>query len=326
METVHGQSVFRRHPGNPILSPKDFPGADAVFNCGQTWYEGRPLLLVSILHQSGYYRGVRGATTHVARTQDGIQFDIDPEPFLQKNDDPLFGSVDNHPIDTRITRLEDTYYVVHPSSGEWGTFGILGKTTDFMRHEYVEIISLPDNRVPCLFPEKIGGAYWRLDRPYRVGANNLHDMGNIWACQSPDLIHWGRYRPLLHTGFSFWSHEKIGPVPPVKTPEGWLVLIHGVSSTCAGRTYRLGAMLLDLDDPTQVIGRTMTPLLSPDTAYEQCGRVPNVVFSCGLLCDVDRNELSLYYGCADTSIGLAKADLDEVISLCKNENNKGWRH
>jgi len=324
MESLYSKSVFKRHPGNPVLSPKDFPGADAVFNCGQTWYQGQPLLLVSVLHKSGYYRGVRGATSHVARTEDGLNFVIDPEPFLQKDGDPLYGPIDNHPIDTRITRLGDTYYIIHPSSGEWGTFGILGKTTDFKHHEYVEIISLPDNRVPCLFPEKIGGVYWRLDRPYRVGPHNHHEMGNIWICQSPDLIHWGRYRPLLRAGFAFWANEKIGPVPPVKTPEGWLVLIHGVSSSCSGSIYRLGAMLLDLDDPTKVIGRTTTPLLSPDALSEQCGRVPNVVFACGLLCDIKKNQLSLYYGCADTSIGLATADLDTVISLCKDEGDMGW--
>ena len=324
MEMLHGQSIFRRYHKNPILTPKDFPGADAVFNCGQTWYESNPLLLVSVLHKSGYYQGVRGATSHVARTEDGINFTIDPTPFLQKDDTPLYGSINNHPIDTRITKLDDTYYIIHPASSEWGTFGILSKTKDFKTHEYVEIISLPDNRVPCLFPEKIDGVYWRLDRPYRVGHNNQHDMGNIWICQSPDLIHWGKYRPLLRTGFAFWSHEKIGPVPPVKTSEGWLVLIHGVSSSCSGRTYRLGAMLLDMDDPTKVIGRTMTPLLSPDTVYEQCGRVPNVVFACGVLCDISNSQLTLYYGCADTSIGLAMADLDTVISLCKQEKDMGW--
>lgn len=321
---MFSNTVFKRYRENPILTPKDFPGADAVFNCGQTLFEDRPLLLVSILHRSGHYRGIKGATTHVARSDDGIHFEIDPEPFLQKpKDDPLYTPVENHPIDTRVTRIGDTYYIVHPSSGRWGTFGILGRTQDFRKHEYVDIISLPDNRVPCLFPEKINGKFWRLDRPYRVAPNDNHELGNIWVSQSPDLIHWGRHRPLLHTGYAFWANEKIGPTPPIRTEAGWLVLVHGVSSSCAGRIYRLGAILLDLDDPTRLIGRTTSYVLSPDELYEQNGRVPNVVFACGALGDYENRQVKLYYGCADTHIGLATANMDELVELCLKEAHLG---
>jgi beta-1,4-mannooligosaccharide/beta-1,4-mannosyl-N-acetylglucosamine phosphorylase len=315
---IYQRSTFERYSDKPIIQPKDFPGAECIFNCGQTIFEGQPLLLVSILHVSGHYRGIKGATTHVARTTDGIHFEIDPEPFLQRREDFPFGSYDieNHPIDTRITQIGDTYYVVHPASGQWGTFGILGKTKDFKKHDYIDIISLPDNRVPCLFPEKINGMYWRLDRPYRVAPNNNHSLGNIWLSESPDLIFWGRHRPLLQAGIATWGQEKIGPTPPIKTEKGWLTIIHGVSSSCAGRRYALGAMMLDLDDPSKVIGYTTNYLLAPDVIYEQVGRVPNVVFSCGAIADYEKRLIRLYYGCADTSIGLATADLDEVIDLC----------
>jgi len=315
----YNEFILKRHEANPILSPKDFPDANAVFNCGQAIYEGKPLLLVSIGHRSGRYRGIGGMTTHVARSEDGVQFEIEPEPFLQCPKESPYCDFDFSPIDTRVTQIGDVYYVVHPGCGPWGTFGILGKTSDFKTHEYIEVISLPDNRVPCLFPEKIDGAFYRLDRPYRVAPNNNHYMGNIWVARSPDLIHWGCHRPLLKPGYAPWARTKIGPVPPIKTDRGWLTIIHGVAQSCAGHRYSLGAVLLDLADPTRIVGKTHSSILEPCEPHEIMGVVPNVVFACGALAFPERDEIRVYYGGADTTVNLATGSLSALVDACINE-------
>ncbi|MDY7010580.1 MAG: glycoside hydrolase family 130 protein [Planctomycetota bacterium] len=307
---------LQRHGENPLLSPADFPGALSVFNCGQAMMGDETILLVSIIHRSGSYRGIPGdATTHVARSTDGVKFDIDPEPFLKKPDFEPFSKVVGGVIDTRVTYLEGWYYIIHPGGG-WGTLGVLGRTKDFREFEYIDVVSLPDNRVPCLFPGKIGGYYMRLDRPYRVAPDEHHTDGNIWLARSPDLVHWGHFRPMLKPGFAPWARTKIGPTPPIRTEKGWLTIIHGVRQSCAGYRYCLGAMLLDLENPERIVGLIRGSILSPDTDYERTGVVPNVVFTCGAIADEDDDRIRVYYGGADTCICLASGSLNGLISAC----------
>ncbi len=312
--------VLKRYPDNPIISPGDIPGAYAVFNPGQTMFEGKYLLILPIAHnatdKSDYGQDI---TAHVALSDDGISFDINPTPLFKRTSHGHIGKVREQCIDFRVTKIEDTYYIVHPGCGDWGTMGILGKTKDFKHFENIDIISLPDNRIPSLFPEKINGKYYRLDRPYRVAPNDNHDMGNIWLSSSPDLIHWGQYRPVLKPGFSYWNSTKIGPTPPIKTPEGWLVIIHGVTGSCSGHRYCIGAMLLDLENPDKIIGLTKSAILSPSEDYEYNGIVPNVVFPAGAIGDWDKDEIRVYYGAADTYVGLANGSIKELVELCKRE-------
>jgi predicted GH43/DUF377 family glycosyl hydrolase len=96
--------------------------------------------------------------------------------------------------------------------------------------------------------------------------------------------------------------------PPIETDAGWLVLTHGVGPM---RTYRIGAILLDLDDPTRILGQLPQPLLSP-VPDEQDGYVPNVVYSCGALVHAD--TLVLPYGMADAAIGIATVPLPELLA------------
>lgn len=312
--------ILKRHPANPILTPRDiaFTEAYAVFNPGQTLFEGRTLLLLPVAHNAGE-NGPLGQdiTAHVALSDDGVHFDIDPEPLFRRTATGPIGAVREQCIDFRITKFGDTYYVIHPGCGPWGTLGILGKTTDWKTFENIDIISLPDNRLPCLFPEKINGRYCRLDRPYRVAPHDFHEFGNIWLSYSPDLKFWGMHRPLLKPGFSHWNSTKIGPTPPIKTPAGWLVIIHGVIEHCAGHRYSIGAMLLDPVNPERVLGVTRSALLSPSEPYEFHGIVPNAVFPAGAIGDVEKDELRIYYGCADTCVGLATGKLSAVVAACQ---------
>ena len=317
-DMIHDEYLLHRYEGNPVLIPKDFPGADGVRNCGQVKMGNETILLISVDHRNNFYRGRRGRTTHVARSKDGIHFDINPDPFLQQptaEESLIRNTLDGHPIDTRVTPLDGENYIIHPGGSAWGCCAFLGKTKDFSEYEFLDVIALPDNRVPCLFPEKIGGHYLRIDRPYRV---TNHTLGNMWLTRSPDLIHWGRHRPLLQAGFSGWAGAKVGPTPPIRTDAGWLVVLHGVTNSCAGSRYHLGAMLLDLEEPEKLLGFTRSYMLAPLAYYEQNGRVQNVVFACGCIPDYEEDRLRVYYGGADTCIGLATGSISEIVDACLN--------
>lgn len=312
--------LLKRHDTNPVITPAAFPGAYAVFNPGQTTYDGKTLLLVPVAHNaSDKSRFGQDITAHVATSSDGVRFEINPEPLFKRSTVPPFSTVREQCIDFRITKIEDTYYVIHPGCGPWGTLGILAKTKDWKSLENIDIISLPDNRMPCLFPEKINGKYYRFDRPYRVIPNDHHEFGNLWLSSSPDLIHWGSYRPLLKPGYSHWNSTKIGPTPPVRTPKGWFSLVHGVIGTCAGYRYSIGGLLLDLENPERIIGLSKSAFLFPSEPYDYQGIVPNVVFPAGFIGDWDKDVLRLYYGSSDTYIGMAHGSLREAVELCLKE-------
>ena len=132
---IHSEFLLYRHPDNPLIKPSDFPGgADGVRNCGQTMLGDETILLVSVDHRSDGYRGREGRTTHVARSKDGLHFQIDPEPFFitpTAEEEPFYHDIDQHPIDTRVTKIGDTYYIARPGGGwrtKWGTCVLLNKT------------------------------------------------------------------------------------------------------------------------------------------------------------------------------------------------------
>jgi len=300
-----------RNPANPIISPENFEDAYATFNCGQTMYKGKTILLVAVQKTTHPVPRI-----HVAESDDGVHFTIRKEPFITKSQDKVFGPLDEWPIDTRVTYVpeDDMYYITRPMNSAWGTVGLLGRTKDFETYEEIDIIALPNNRVPCIFSGKVNGQYVRLDRPGAAGGQG----GRMWISFSNDLIHWGEHRPLL-APFTLWNWEKIGPTPPVKTKDGWFSIIHGVTKSCCGTRYSIGGLLLDLEDPRKIIGRTTSPLLTPDAPYEYMGTVPNAIFPCGFIADEETDQLRVYYGAADTCVGLASGKLSEIIQLCKDE-------
>ena len=297
--------ILHRYEGNPIITPKDFPDADAIYNCGQVMFEGQTLLLLSVAPRHGT------PALHVALSRDGYHFEIEKEPFISRLEDPLWHELDIWPIDPRVTQIGDEYYIVRPLSGPLQPAAVLERTKDWKTREFIECIALPPNRVPCLFPEKIGGSYMRLDRP------SNGPRGEIWLSSSPALIHWGKHRrvvapPINHV----WAVEKIGPTPPIKTKHGWLEIFHGVLTYAGGARYSLGAMLLDLHDPQRVLGVAQGWILTPDAPYEFMGNCQNTVFTCGAIADESIDEIRVYYGAADTCIGLATGSLNELISCC----------
>lgn len=310
----HVSPILTRHPANPIITPASYPGLREVFNPSPVDFNGKTILLLSMI----FRENTCGGETRVAESDDGIHFRIADEPFIKLQGRPYpFDTIYKHIIDNRVTKIDDTYYILTPVGNDVysAPCTVLGRTKDFRTYEVMDVVTLPVNRGASLFPARFGGQYCKLDRPGGGDKATYPLGGDIWMSFSPDLIHWGRYRPVLQAGFS-WGKQKIGPTPPIRTPHGWLVIIHGVVPGGDVGAYHIGAMLLDLEQPWKVLGVGKDPLLSPEMPYERCGRVSEVVFPCGAIADAATDTLRLYYGGADTNICLATGSLSEVVRSC----------
>jgi beta-1,4-mannooligosaccharide/beta-1,4-mannosyl-N-acetylglucosamine phosphorylase len=307
---------MKRCPDNPLIHIKEHPGFAQIYNPAPIDFNGETILLLSVV-EHGATRGVGRdvGQTRIARSADGLNFEIEDEDFVQCQSEAYPYPLYHHFIDNRVTRIGDTYYIITPVmvDGFDGPVGMLGKTKDFRSYERIDVITQPKNRGASLFPEKIGGLYYKLDRP----GGGDGGIGDIWISSSPDLVHWGSFKPVLAAGYRFWNVQKIGPTPPIKTEEGWLDIIHGVFSPAGGTYYYIGAILLDLEEPWKVIGRTNSYLMMPDTPYERHGNCDNTIFPCGAI--VRDDELLLYYGACDHTINLATGSLRRIVEACKQE-------
>lgn len=307
--------IFRRHPRNPLLKIADHPGIAQLFNPAVVRYQDRVMMLVSVVPFSA--EGVDGGETRLAESRDGIDFQLHDKPFIALPDRFPFDTINRHLIDSRVTKIGDTYYIVTPVMNERydGPSAVLGRTDDFKSYEVIDIISQPRNRGASLFPEKIGGKYYKIDRP-GGGANSYCTM---WLSSSPDLVHWGSFRPLLYPGYKYWNSGRLGPTPPIRTDQGWLVIIHGQWAPACGKQYYIGAILLDLEEPWKIVGRTSSYLLAPEADYERHGACSNTVFPCGALPVYEKDELWLYYGGADSCVCLAIGSLSATVDACRRE-------
>jgi beta-1,4-mannooligosaccharide/beta-1,4-mannosyl-N-acetylglucosamine phosphorylase len=192
-------------------------------------------------------------------------------------------------------------------------------TKDFKEFTRLENPFIPFNRNGVLFPKKINNKYMLLSRPSDSGHT---PFGDIFLSESPDLIHWGRHRRVMTKGGSgWWQSVKIGAGPiPIETSEGWLLFYHGVSGTCNGLVYSIGAAILDKENPSKVLYRTRDYILTPEYNYETVGFVQNVAFPCAALCDADTGRIALYYGSADTYVAVAYTEVDELIKYIKSNS------
>ena len=307
--------IFKRHEGGPLLHIKDFPGKAQIYNPAPVQVGNETILLVSVVEHAatrGYGRDV--GQTRVARSKDGIHFELSDENFIdcQATGEPW--DLYHHFIDNRVTKIDDWYYIITPVMVKDydSPIGMLGRTKDFKTYERIDTITQPKNRGASLFPEKINGKYYKLDRP---GGGDGGD-GDIWISASPDLVHWGEFKPVLAAGYRFWNVQKIGPTPPIKTDKGWLDIIHGVFTPAGGTYYYIGAMLLDLEEPWKVIGKTNSYLMMPEEPWERHGNCDNTIFPCGAIADYDKDQIRLYYGACDFAICLATGSLSETVEAC----------
>lgn len=300
-------AVLWRYSGNPIIRRDATPTSNSIFNSAAVAHQGK---------FAGVFRvddTRRIMTLHVGRSEDGFSWQIGDRPIEWRFKDAELSEF-VHRYDPRVVWLEDRYYVTWCNGYHGPTIGI-GYTHDFEEFHFIENAFLPYNRNGVLFPRKINGKYAMLSRPSDTGHT---PFGDIFYSESPDMIHWGSHRFVMKPKPWRWESTKIGAGPiPIETSEGWLLIYHGVLTSCNGYVYSMGAALLDLDQPWKVIHRAAPYLMSPQMSYECVGDVPNVVFPCASLFDPDTGRIAIYYGAADTVTGLAFAYVDELVDFVK---------
>ena len=208
--------------------------------------------------------------------------------------------------DSRVSFFDGAYHLTYTQVSENGVGVGLMRTKDWRTFSREGMIIPPHNKDCTLFEEKIDGKYFCLHRPSGI------DLGGnfIWIAQSLDLLHWGGHHCILRTREGMWDSVRIGAgASPIKTSEGWLEIYHGADPS---NRYCLGAVLLDLKDPSKVLARSHDPLFEPIADYERTGFFGNVVFTNGHL--VDGDEITMYYGASDEVVCGAKLSIEGILA------------
>lgn len=306
-QRYHG--VVWRHQSNPIIDWNPTPKTARIFNSAVIPYNGGFIGIFRADHKHGK------AFLHVGRSLDGYKWDIMDEEIRWKDE----SGKDFQPYyayDPRLVKIEDTYYIIFCTEFGGGPTLGLGTTKDFKEFIRLENVFVPCNRNGVLFSKRVNGNYLMLSRPSDSGHT---PFGDIFLSESPDLKFWGKHRKVMTKGGSgWWQGLKIGAgSSPIETTEGWLLFYHGVSSTCNGYVYSMGAAILDIDYPSKVLYRTRDYILTPEKGYETTGFVPNVLFPCATLTDADTGRIAIYYGAADTYVSIAYAQVNELVDYIK---------
>jgi predicted GH43/DUF377 family glycosyl hydrolase/glycosyltransferase involved in cell wall biosynthesis len=241
----------------------------------------------------------------VARSRDGISFEVEPQPALMSA-----SRIEEYGVeDPRVTEIDGVFHITYVSVSRLGITTSRLTTTDFRTFERHGVMLYPDQKDVVLFPEKIGGRYFTFTRPMPASFSRV--LG-IWLAESDDLIHWGRHRPIASPRPGLWDEARIGAsCTPFRVDEGWLEVYHGADRT---NRYAMGAMLLDGDDPGRVLARSRRPLLVPELEYERDGFLHDVVFPSGHV-PIDGGErIRIYYGAADSRTAAADVAVADILS------------
>jgi predicted GH43/DUF377 family glycosyl hydrolase len=339
--------LFQRYEKNPILTAKDWSyPANSVFNPGAVKIDNATLLLVRVED----YCGISHLTVaRSPNGRDNWEIDEKPtfEPDPDNYPEEIWGIED--PRITYIEELEQ-WAVVYTAYSRDGPLVSIATTKDFRSYNRLGPVLPPQNKDAALFPVKFDGRWAIIHRGIshvvrnemigdllleameKASSDSVKkikkakswassdemveriDVGShIWISFSTDMIHWNDHRILIHARKGgWWDANKIGlSTPPLRTPEGWLILYHGVRQTVAGPIYRIGIALLDLEDPTKTLNRCDNWIFGPKEWYEVEGDVKNVVFPCGLV--EDNGEIRIYYGAADSHVAMATAKLSDLL-------------
>jgi beta-1,4-mannooligosaccharide/beta-1,4-mannosyl-N-acetylglucosamine phosphorylase len=316
--------MITRHERSPILTRADIPAipphvsdVTSVFNPGAIKAGDEYILMLRVQLRS------RETFFLTARSRDGVRFTVSKKMVhfkgIEKVRDRIY-----HTYDARISWLNGAYYIMFALDMDGACQLGLGMTKDFESFEFVGITSNEDIRNGVLFPEKVGGKYLRMDRPNKARLEGGPMTGNtIWLSESDDLVQWKPRAPVMSGRFHYWDEFIGSGPPPVKTRQGWLHVYHGVAGHFgSSNIYQAGAALLDLQDPSVVIGRCRCNILEPRELYELTGQVPNVVFPSGMIVEeYDRegfarpeSPVKIYYGAADTVVGLATCTMQDLLA------------
>lgn len=242
-------------------------------------------------------------------SEDGVHFREDDAypPIFGKGDLETFGIED-----CRVATMNDGYFLTFTEVSPVAVGVGLIETRNFKEYIRHGMIFPPHNKDCAIWEEKVNGKFYAFHRPSspELGGNY------IWIAESPDRIHWGKHRCIATTRPGYWDSVRVGAgAAPIKTEKGWLEIYHGAN---ADNRYCLGALLLDLEDPTKVIARSEEPIMEPLAPYEQTGFFGNVVFSNGQL--VDGDTIRMYYGASDEVICAATLSVREILDSLNVQN------
>lgn len=341
--------IANRHPLNPLLSPKDLSASDksmtieCLLNPGVFEFNGKIGLLVRVaertVQKEGFlmipiynsngkvellefklddpkldasdsrvikYDGKDYLTTishlRLLFSNDGVTFKEDKEYSS------LFGEGDYESYgieDCRVAKIEDTYYLTYTMVSDNGVGVGLRMTKDWKTFEKKGMVFSPHNKDCAIFEEKISNKYFALHRPSspELGGNY------IWLAESPDGVHWGNHKCIAKTREGRFDSKRLGAgAAPIKTDKGWLAIYHGATEK---HRYCLGAILLDLENPSMLIARSEEPIMEPIANYEQTGFFGNVVFTNGHI--VDGDSIKIYYGASDEHVCLASFSINQIL-------------
>ncbi len=313
-----------RASNHPLIIPSDIPelrpdlrDVSSVFNPGATLWRGRELLMLRVQ--------TRGRTTLLlpAEREKGGAVRFLGTPVEIKGLTTI-SPVPAHIYDPRLTVIDDVIYLTVACDFADGCRLLTNRSDDFEHWEMVGLDKSEDLRNGVLFPERISGDFMRLQRPNLLQRNDGPATGStITLARSEDLKSWTEVGPVMAGRPQRWD-ELIGSgPPPVKTPQGWLHLYHGVATHFgAANIYQAGVVLLDLCNPSRVLARGAFNILEPRKRWELMGQVPNVVFPSGMIVEqIDADGFAnlgspvrVYYGAADTVVGLATTTIRELIA------------
>ena len=343
---------IKRYKNNPILVKGEDNAWEnlCVLNPGVIYDENRKKFVM--LYRAGGDDLKHMISVGIAESDDGFHFKrMSDRPVLDPRSDLADGECLE---DVRIVCLDGIYYITYA-----GRFRAVGKYW-LSREDYIALygeVKLPekgwprfvrnnhtvsylaatkdfktflrlgritdsryDDRDVLLFPEKVNGQYVRISRP-KFPPTDECPAPAIWITMSNDIVEWGE-PALLMKGKEWWETERIGAAaPPVKTDIGWIMLYHGVEKRADGKDiYRVGAVLLDKDDPRKILARTREPIMEPQEDYERRGLFGECIFPTANI--VLNGTVYIYYGCADQTVGMATVPLEELVrhmQLCKEE-------
>jgi len=315
---------------NPIISPSHYSWeSKATFNPAAFEHDGKTHIL---------YRAIGEDDSSVlgyAYTQDGLNIDGRPTYHIYKR---YFGYNENMPKidylsgggwsggceDPRLVLIDSIVYMIFTAFDGWGSVRIALtsiKLEDFKNKKWnwknAVMISPPNeiNKNWVLFPEKINGKFALMHSFYPKILIDYFD--SLDELDGKKFIRSDNSRPIDYTrGWDSWFRG-VGP-SPIKTKDGWLILYHAMDYRNPDR-YRMGAMLLDLNDPTKILYRSKNPILEPEEDYENNGHKWGVIYSCGAV--VKNGELFVYYGGADKFVCVAQIKLQDLLDDLKKDKD-----
>ncbi len=313
-----GGPILRRR--GVLLTREDVPpprnshaDVTSVFNPGAIHWRGHDRLLLRVQGRS------RETYLYPATASEPGHFEVASQPIWIRGLREAARSLEiYHVYDPRLTAIDGHVYAVLAVDTNRGCRLLTAQTEDFENWSLVALDGDGDRRNGVLFPTKIRGEYLRLERPNQEQADGQPRSGSeVVLASSSDLLSWKQVSPVFQGRPHYWDELVGAGPPPIRTDQGWLLFYHGVATHFVGaHIYQAGAVLLDLEDPSRVLGRTRENILEPREVYEMVGQVPNVVFPSGAI--VRGDEVDVYYGAADTCVAWATGSIERVLSTLED--------